>query len=425
LENITKQNSELRDQLNDATPETPGFDEFGNYNCFGQGDCKTCEHKPCPDDHDAAPSLEVEEWERNGCNDGLLPDDDDMLVLNAGGLPPINAMLGKNLPESRAAPPAVNDPLCRCGHKQSLHSYHYAGESGLCKMCKCDLFVKEKDAAPKPCFGQLETKPECFQCPVYTSCSKMAFPDETPATNVHPSRVCPNLKPDFTCNNTRVECKCPACGKAHPKYSPYRNAAPAATKPCAWCGQIGCTRSGLLCPDCNVVTNKKDWKKGGDLHWTDEFGSKACPNCGHEISEDLILVKCDGEITSNPDLFEGSCDRCGSFPGYPDGRCEKCRRCSDDNMNDPTLEDRYTERKNMTFAQKAELAQFVMPESRVVTLGKFVARTCARSPVPVKCFNCGSTRIECHDIPAPGTWQCLDCNIEWNDTPQNRQENDK
>jgi len=46
--------------------------------------------------------------------------------------------------------------------------------------------------------------------------------------NAHAS-VCPNLKPDFTCRlNTRVECKCPACGKAHPKYAPYRNAAPPA-----------------------------------------------------------------------------------------------------------------------------------------------------------------------------------------------------
>jgi len=117
----------------------------------------------------------------------------------------------------------------------------YCTKQYVCKKCSLQFDpVKEyenvelpgletKDAAPKPCFGQLETKPECFQCPVYTSCSKMAFPDETPATNVHPSRVCPNLKPDFTCRlNTRVECKCPACGKAHPKYAPYRNAAPPA-----------------------------------------------------------------------------------------------------------------------------------------------------------------------------------------------------
>ena len=53
---------------------------------------------------------------------------------------------------------------------------------------------------------------------------------DKPSSNAHAS-VCPNLKPDFTCRlNTRVECKCPACGKAHPKYAPYRNAAPPITE---------------------------------------------------------------------------------------------------------------------------------------------------------------------------------------------------
>jgi hypothetical protein len=53
----------------------------------------------------------------------------------------------------------------------------------------------------------------------------------------------------------------------------------------------------ILCPECKHITNHKDWKDGGNLHWTDEFGKSQCPVCGISTAEDLLLVKKHSEIT--------------------------------------------------------------------------------------------------------------------------------
>lgn len=67
--------------------------------------------------------------------------------------------------------------------------------------------------------------------PVDVQSVRLAKPDEQPCPGESvsntpeskPSPVCPYLQADFTCSQSRNECKCPACGKGNPRYRMERS----------------------------------------------------------------------------------------------------------------------------------------------------------------------------------------------------------